>query len=160
MCENQRSKSSAKDLPPPPQLLGAAGQSKHLILLLFKFCVSVNISTVNERFARFYVRGVIKSDSQILIRLNQDGFKLLKSILKRQREYYKRNLWMASAIPLVGLGSGPVSDATTPKPQKSSLSPSDVHVLLVDDERLSRTVVSSLLRRCNYTGTVDFNPPT
>ncbi|KAL4528263.1 hypothetical protein Ndes2437B_g00361 [Nannochloris sp. 'desiccata'] len=157
MCENQRSKSSAKDLPPPPQLLGAAGQSKHLILLLFKFCVSVNISTVNERFARFYVRGVIKSDSQILIRLNQDGFKLLKSILKRQREYYKRNLWMASAIPLVGLGSGPVSDATTPKPQKSSLSPSDVHVLLVDDERLSRTVVSSLLRRCNYTVTTAEN---
>jgi hypothetical protein len=67
---------------------------------------------------------------------------------------------MAGAIPLVGLGSGPVSDALTPKPQKSSLSPSDVHVLLVDDERLSRTVVSSLLRRCNYTGKVDFKPLT
>jgi len=67
---------------------------------------------------------------------------------------------MASVIPLVGLGSVPVSDALTPKPQKSSLSPSDVHVLLVDDERLSRTVVSSLLRRCNYTGAVDSKPQT
>ena len=34
----------------------------------------------------------------------------------------------------------------------AGFSPSDVHVLLVDDERLSRTVVSNLLRRCDYTG--------
>jgi CheY-like chemotaxis protein len=27
-----------------------------------------------------------------------------------------------------------------------------VHVLLVDDERLSRVVVSNLLRKCNYKG--------
>jgi len=37
-------------------------------------------------------------------------------------------------------------------PHKSGLSPSDIHVLLVDDERLSRTIVSNLLRRCDYTG--------
>lgn len=36
--------------------------------------------------------------------------------------------------------------------QKASISPSDVHVLLVDDEQISRTLVSSLLRRCNYSG--------
>ena len=30
--------------------------------------------------------------------------------------------------------------------------PADIHVLLVDDEKLSRTVVGSLLRKCNYKG--------
>ena len=63
---------------------------------------------------------------------------------------------MASIIPLAGLDSEPVTDAS--KPQKSTLSPSDVRVLLVDDERLSRTVVSSLLRRCNYSGKLKFKP--
>jgi hypothetical protein len=66
---------------------------------------------------------------------------------------------MVTAINLAEVGSGPVSDAVTLKPQKSALSPSDVHVLLVDDERLSRTIVSSLLRRCNYTGRPYFKPP-
>jgi len=33
---------------------------------------------------------------------------------------------------------------------EASLSPADVHVLLVDDERLSRTVVANLLRKCSY----------
>eukprot|EP00983_Pelagomonas_calceolata_P075943 1153223-Pelagomonas_calceolata.AAC.3 len=32
------------------------------------------------------------------------------------------------------------------------LSPETVHVLLVDDERLSRVVVANLLRKCNYKG--------
>ena len=30
--------------------------------------------------------------------------------------------------------------------------PADIHVLLVDDEKLSRTVVGNLLRKCNYKG--------
>ena len=33
------------------------------------------------------------------------------------------------------------------------LQPSDIHVLLVDDEALSRVVVGNLLRKCNYKGT-------
>ena len=33
-----------------------------------------------------------------------------------------------------------------------SLSPADVHVLLVDDERMQRMVVASLLRKCSYKG--------
>ena len=33
-----------------------------------------------------------------------------------------------------------------------TLAPSDVHVLLVDDERLSRMVVGNVLRKCNYRG--------
>lgn len=33
-----------------------------------------------------------------------------------------------------------------------TLAPSDVHVLLVDDERLSRVVVGNVLRKCNYRG--------
>lgn len=32
----------------------------------------------------------------------------------------------------------------------SSLRPEDVHVLVVDDERMSRTVVSTLLKKCKY----------
>lgn len=28
----------------------------------------------------------------------------------------------------------------------------DIHILLVDDERLSRIVVANLLRKCNYRG--------
>ena len=31
--------------------------------------------------------------------------------------------------------------------------PEDIHVLLVDDERVSRLVVGNLLRKCNYKGT-------
>lgn len=30
--------------------------------------------------------------------------------------------------------------------------PSEIHILLVDDERLSRVVVSNLLKKCNYRG--------
>lgn len=37
-------------------------------------------------------------------------------------------------------------------PGPPSINPEDIHVLLVDDERLSRTVVASLLRKCNYKG--------
>lgn len=33
---------------------------------------------------------------------------------------------------------------------------SALHVLLVDDERLSRTVVANMLRKCNYKGTFPF----
>ena len=37
-------------------------------------------------------------------------------------------------------------------PAAPSLSPADVHVLLVDDERMQRMVVASLLRKCSYKG--------
>lgn len=36
------------------------------------------------------------------------------------------------------------------------LTPSDVHVLLVDDERLSRMVVGNVLRKCSYKGMLFF----
>lgn len=32
------------------------------------------------------------------------------------------------------------------------LSPSDIHILVVDDDKLSRAIVASLLRKCSYTG--------
>lgn len=59
---------------------------------------------------------------------------------------------MSSALPLAGAASDCVSRESPNATKAGALSPSDVHVLLVDDERLSRTVVSNLLRRCNYTG--------
>lgn len=39
------------------------------------------------------------------------------------------------------------------KGQHQVLRPEDIHVLVVDDERLSRTVVSTLLKKCKYTVT-------
>jgi hypothetical protein len=38
---------------------------------------------------------------------------------------------------------------------ESVLHPQDVHVLLVDDEQLSRLVVGNLLRKCDYRGEDD-----
>ena len=35
---------------------------------------------------------------------------------------------------------------------RQTLAPADVHVLLVDDERLSRVVVGNVLRKCSYRG--------
>ena len=35
----------------------------------------------------------------------------------------------------------------------AAMTAADVHILLVDDERLSRIVVGNLLRKCNYQGT-------
>lgn len=75
-----------------------------------------------------------------------------------------------SAAPHGGGGGGGFNDAppptastsTNPTPPAAataaaapSLSPADVHVLLVDDERMQRMVVASLLRKCNYKGKLD-----
>jgi hypothetical protein len=46
--------------------------------------------------------------------------------------------------------TNPTSTATAPA--APSLSPAEVHVLLVDDERMQRMVVASLLRKCSYKG--------
>ena len=35
---------------------------------------------------------------------------------------------------------------------KHRMDPSDCHILVVDDEKISQVVVSSLLRKCNYKG--------
>ncbi len=43
----------------------------------------------------------------------------------------------------------PQSDGGT-----GALQPHELHVLLVDDEQLSRLVVGNLLRKCNYKGTL------
>ena len=68
-------------------------------------------------------------------------------------------------VPSTGRAGSPLAMSTLtedaasgPAPPKvlgklpGGLAPSSVHVLLVDDERLSRTVVASLLRKCNYKG--------
>lgn len=34
----------------------------------------------------------------------------------------------------------------------ASSSPADVHVLLVDDDRVCRTLVAGMLKKCNYQG--------
>lgn len=49
---------------------------------------------------------------------------------------------------------GPNRPAIAQTKPLGTVSPQEIHVLLVDDERLSRTIVSSLLRRCNYTGKI------
>ena len=40
----------------------------------------------------------------------------------------------------------------------ASSSPAEVHVLLVDDDRVTRMVVSGLLRKCNYQGARPADP--
>jgi CheY-like chemotaxis protein len=52
------------------------------------------------------------------------------------------------AGPLGNVGKG----ALAAPGQASFPGPSQLHVLLVDDERLSRTIVASMLRKCNYEG--------
>ena len=49
----------------------------------------------------------------------------------------------------VGAGAAPGAAPAGPKPLAP---PSGVHVLVVDDENTSRTIVSSLLRKCGYEG--------
>ncbi|GFR51342.1 hypothetical protein Agub_g13765 [Astrephomene gubernaculifera] len=57
---------------------------------------------------------------------------------------------MAAALPsnMDGLG------AIAAQPVLSPFNPSDIHVLLVDDERLTRLVVGNLLRACKYKVTI------
>ncbi len=49
----------------------------------------------------------------------------------------------ANIAPAGEAGGGPLLNA---------LKPCDIHVLLVDDERLTRLVVGNLLRTCKYKG--------
>jgi len=46
----------------------------------------------------------------------------------------------------------PPNPSTASLKQLNNLAPKDIHVLLVDDERLSRIVVGNLLRKCGYKG--------
>ena len=46
----------------------------------------------------------------------------------------------------------PSMPGTSGKDAGKTVSPKDVHILLVDDERLSRVVVGNLLRKCSYQG--------
>lgn len=48
--------------------------------------------------------------------------------------------------------TNPTNPPAPTTPAAPSLSPADVHVLLVDDERMQRMVVASLLRKCSYKG--------
>ncbi len=48
--------------------------------------------------------------------------------------------------------SAAVDNGAGPTGQRDPVEPSDIHVLLVDDERLSRIVVGGLLRKCSYRG--------
>jgi hypothetical protein len=59
------------------------------------------------------------------------------------------------AAPLVDLVAGTVAwpnSSTASLKQLNNLEPAGIHVLLVDDERLSRIVVGNLLRKCGYRG--------
>lgn len=53
---------------------------------------------------------------------------------------------------LVGSREQEYESRLNPQASDRYLQPSDIHVLLVDDEHLSRLVVGNLLRKCNYKG--------
>lgn len=56
---------------------------------------------------------------------------------------------VVAAVQPNSLHSGKVS---VDKAQAGNLRPETIHVLLIDDERLSRLVVGNLLRKCRYRG--------
>jgi hypothetical protein len=59
------------------------------------------------------------------------------------------------AAAMAARAAGPGTQPATQDPLSGTvptLAPSDVHVLLVDDERLSRLVVGNVLRKCAYRG--------
>lgn len=59
------------------------------------------------------------------------------------------------AAAMAATAAGPATQPATQDPLSGAvptLAPSDVHVLLVDDERLSRVVVGNVLRKCAYRG--------
>lgn len=58
------------------------------------------------------------------------------------------------AVLLPGEAAGALSHEIQSRLNENDyyLQPSDIHVLLVDDEQLSRLVVGNLLRKCNYKG--------
>ena len=45
------------------------------------------------------------------------------------------------------------ADADGEDAQAQTLRPADIHVLLVDDDKVARLVVGNLLRKCEYRGT-------
>ena len=53
---------------------------------------------------------------------------------------------------LVGSREQEYESRLEPHASDRYLQPNDIHVLLVDDEHLSRLVVGNLLRKCNYKG--------
>ncbi len=70
-------------------------------------------------------------------------------MLARATPLFKMQVPGSSAPVARGGQAGP-SSPRPPAPE--GLSPRDVHVLLVDDERLARMVVGSLLRKLEYRG--------
>lgn len=55
---------------------------------------------------------------------------------------------------LVAASNAAANDSSSDRDGRRNqfLSPSDIHILVVDDDRLSRAIVASLLRKCSYTG--------
>ena len=66
-------------------------------------------------------------------------------------------MWWAGRAANLAAGEA-MAEVVVSNPQEAHqallqpLQPSDIHILLVDDERLTRLVVSNLLRACKYKG--------
>ena len=61
---------------------------------------------------------------------------------------------VAGQPSLLPSGNGKVA---VNKEEGGNLRPETIHVLLIDDERLSRLVVGNLLRKCRYRGSFEAN---
>jgi hypothetical protein len=74
---------------------------------------------------------------------------------EEEEEYSSRRLVVARTGAAGAAGGGPGAGGAGDDEDEagdSFLAPSDIHVLLVDDEPLSRLVVGNLLRKCSYRG--------
>lgn len=59
----------------------------------------------------------------------------------------------AAAMAATAAAAAALAPSAAPQPCcPAAMDPANVHILLVDDERLSRVVVANLLRKCNYRG--------
>lgn len=101
---------------------------------------SVTITFASKLLAR-HVYGIVAGRPSLPQEKNfAGGYQILSAEMVASQ--------LDGAAPAIGtqlVANGSVAAA-------DQFAPHDIHVLLVDDERLSRVVVANLLRKCNYKG--------
>ena len=70
----------------------------------------------------------------------------------QQQQSYVDALLLTFGMAAVQCPPAHASATNAQRPTPQLPLPSDIHVLLVDDEKLSRTVVGNLLKKCDYKG--------
>lgn len=84
------------------------------------------------------------------------SFRFFEVLIARVgRGFQEQQLGCHSMGPALRADAGALCPVNgTQELQPCSVNPTDIHILLVDDEKLSRVVVSNLLKKCSYRVTV------